>query len=188
MNVKRSFDLLLLLITCPLTIFLFLVVYLLLVAQGQGSALYWSDRIGKNGVIFSMPKFRSMLPDTPAVATDLLEEPNKYITPIGAFLRKTSIDELPQLISILKGEMSFVGPRPALFNQYELIQMRETYGVQRCLPGLTGWAQINGRDELSDSEKLLYDKFYCDNLGLMFDIVILVRTFALVARHKGVSH
>ena len=151
---KRLFDLCL-----ALFALLFLALPILLVAvmvrlTSQGSALYWSDRIGRHNKLFKMPKFRSMRVDTPAVATHLLDNPAQFLTPIGSFLRKSSLDELPQLWSILKGDMSFVGPRPALFNQYDLIALRTNYGVHQLTPGLTGWAQINGRDELNIAEKV----------------------------------
>ena len=154
----------------------------------SGAALYWSDRIGRNNKIFKMPKFRTMRVDTPAVATHLLLEPEKFLTPIGPFLRKSSLDELPQLWSILKGDMSFVGPRPALFNQYDLIALRTQYGVDKLMPGLTGWAQINGRDELPIPEKVALDLEYLNHQSLVMDLKIICLTFLKVIRRDGIKH
>lgn len=154
----------------------------------KGPALYWSDRVGRNNVIFRMPKFRSMRVGTPAVATHLLSDPNAYLTPIGSFLRKSSLDELPQLWSILKGDMSFVGPRPALFNQDDLIALRTQSEVHHLLPGLTGWAQVNGRDELPIPDKVKLDVEYLQRQSLWFDIRILWLTFVKVVRRDGVAH
>jgi O-antigen biosynthesis protein WbqP len=153
-----------------------------------GPALYWSDRVGRKNAIFRMPKFRTMRTDTPAVATHLLGNPDQFLTPIGSFLRKTSLDELPQLWSILKGDMSFVGPRPALFNQYDLIELRTRYHVDELLPGLTGWAQINGRDELAIPDKVKLDVEYLQRQSLLFDLNILFFTFLKVVRREGVTH
>jgi O-antigen biosynthesis protein WbqP len=154
----------------------------------KGPALYWSDRVGRNNVIFKMPKFRSMRVDTPAVATHLLNDAQTHLTPIGSFLRKSSLDELPQLWSILNGEMSFVGPRPALFNQQDLISLRTKRGVHTLLPGLTGWAQVNGRDELLIHQKVSLDVEYLTRQGFCFDIKILWMTFLKVIKRDGVSH
>lgn len=153
-----------------------------------GPALYWSDRVGRDNRIFRMPKFRSMRLDTPAVATHLLSDPDQYLTPVGSFLRKTSLDELPQLWSILKGDMSLVGPRPALFNQQDLIEQRTQAGVHRLVPGLTGWAQINGRDELPIPQKVLLDKEYMDRQSFALDLKIVFLTFWRVLRRDGVTH
>jgi O-antigen biosynthesis protein WbqP len=153
-----------------------------------GPALYWSDRVGRNNRIFKMPKFRSMRIDTPAVATHLLDNPAQWLTPIGSFLRKSSLDELPQLLSIIKGEMSFVGPRPALFNQDDLIALRTERGVHILLPGLTGWAQVNGRDELPIPQKVELDVEYLRRRSILFDGYILWLTFLKVIRRDGVSH
>ncbi|MDB5895975.1 MAG: UDP-phosphate galactose phosphotransferase, partial [Rhodoferax sp.] len=153
-----------------------------------GPALYWSDRVGRHNRIFSMPKFRSMRIDTPEVATHLLARPESYLTPIGGFLRKSSLDELPQLWSILKGDMSFVGPRPALFNQQDLIALRTEHGVDALVPGLTGWAQVNGRDDLPIPAKVALDAYYLRHRSLALDAKILWRTFHHVLRSKGVSH
>ena len=185
---KRLFDLLLGLSAAAV---LLLPVVLLGVAvrlTSRGPALYWSDRVGRGNCIFRMPKFRSMRVGTPAVATHLLQSPDAHLTPIGSFLRKSSLDELPQLWSILKGDMSFVGPRPALFNQDDLIAMRTASGVQRLLPGLTGWAQVNGRDELPSPEKVKLDVEYLQRRSLWFDIRILWLTFVKVVRRDGVTH
>lgn len=154
----------------------------------HGPALYWSDRVGKGNRIFKMPKFRTMRVDTPSVATHLLCNPTAYLTPIGSFLRKSSLDELPQLWSILKGDMSLVGPRPALFNQHDLIELRTQHGVHELEPGLTGWAQINGRDELPIPEKVKLDVEYLQRRSLWFDVLILWQTFIKVLVRDGVSH
>mgnify|MGYP001546770872 FL=1 len=153
-----------------------------------GPALYWSDRVGRHNAIFKMPKFRSMRVGTPAVATHLLADPAVHLTPIGSFLRKSSLDELPQLWSILVGDMSFVGPRPALFNQQDLIELRTRFGVQELTPGLTGWAQINGRDELPIPDKVKLDVEYLQRRSLSFDLRILWLTFVKVIRRDGVTH
>jgi len=153
-----------------------------------GPALYWSDRVGRHNRIFKMPKFRSMRIDTPAVATHLLQNPEQWLTPIGSFLRKSSLDELPQLWSILKGDMSFVGPRPALFNQDDLIALRTEKGVHELLPGLTGWAQVNGRDELPIPQKVQLDAEYLQRRSLRFDLKILWMTALKVIARDGVSH
>jgi O-antigen biosynthesis protein WbqP len=153
-----------------------------------GPVLYWSDRVGRDNRIFRMPKFRSMRLDTPAVATHLLSDPDKYLTPVGSFLRKSSLDELPQLWSILKGDMSLVGPRPALFNQTDLIQARTQAGVHRLIPGLTGWAQINGRDELPIPQKVRLDAEYLERHSFWFDLRILFLTAWRVLRRDGVTH
>ena len=185
---KRLFDLCLAL--CAL---LFLVLPLLLVAvtvlfTSSGPILYWSDRVGRYNRIFKMPKFRTMRVDTPAVATHLLANPDQFLTPVGSFLRKSSLDELPQLWSILKGDMSFVGPRPALFNQDDLVALRSHYGVDKLLPGLTGWAQINGRDELPIPDKVKLDVDYLNNKSFWLDLKIIFLTFLKVVRRDGVTH
>ena len=153
-----------------------------------GPALYWSDRVGRNNCLFKMPKFRSMRTDTPAVATHLLKEPDQWLTPVGSFLRKSSLDELPQLWSILKGDMSFVGPRPALFNQEDLIMLRTEKGIHELVPGLTGWAQVNGRDELPISQKVQLDEEYLLRHSFLFDMKILWLTALRVMTKDGVSH
>jgi O-antigen biosynthesis protein WbqP len=185
---KRLFDVCL---GCLAALILF--VPLLLVAMAvrltsKGPALYWSDRVGRNNVIFKMPKFRSMRVGTPAVATHLLANPKAHLTPIGSFLRKSSLDELPQLWSILAGDMTFVGPRPALFNQQDLIALRTAQGVHTLVPGLTGWAQVNGRDELPIPDKVNLDAAYLQRQSLWFDIFIMWLTLVKVLRRDRVSH
>lgn len=185
---KRIFDLLLTVCAAVVLALPGLLIALLIKATSPGPALYWSDRIGRNNRIFRMPKFRTMRIDTPAVATHLLTDPAAYLTPIGSFLRKSSLDELPQLWSILKGDMSFVGPRPALFNQDDLIGLRTEYGVHQLEPGLTGWAQVNGRDELPIPDKVKLDVEYLERQSFWLDMRILWLTFLKVLRRDGVSH
>lgn len=185
---KRLFDLVLGLSAAVILALPILVVGILVRLTSPGPALYWSERVGKCNRIFRMPKFRSMRVGTPAVATHLLQAPKRHLTPIGSFLRKSSLDELPQLWSILAGDMSFVGPRPALFNQDDLIALRTQTGVHELVPGLTGWAQVNGRDELPISEKVELDVEYLQRQSLGFDIYILWLTFVKVLRRDGVSH
>jgi O-antigen biosynthesis protein WbqP len=185
---KRLLDLLLVLVATLLLAVPVLVVAIMVKLTSAGPALYWSDRVGRHNKIFKMPKFRSMQIGTPAVATHLLKDPNAYLTPVGSFLRKSSLDELPQLWSILMGEMSFVGPRPALFNQDDLIAERTTLGVHELVPGLTGWAQVNGRDELPIPEKVKLDAEYLQRQSLLFDMRILWLTFVKVLCRDGVSH
>jgi O-antigen biosynthesis protein WbqP len=185
---KRIFDLLL-----GIVVFMLLATFMLLVAiavrlSSKGPVLYWSDRIGKDNKIFKMPKFRSMLLDTPNVATHLLDNPDVYLSPFGGFLRSFSLDELPQLFSVLKGDMSFVGPRPALFNQDELIVLRKEKGIDKLLPGITGWAQVNGRDILSVTDKVDLDEVYMQYKSFWFDMKILWMTFLKVIKRDGVSH
>lgn len=185
---KRLFDIVLAVLLLPFLLLPMLVIGLMVRLTSKGPALYWSDRVGRFNEIYRMPKFRSMLVDTPAVATHLLDNPNSYLSPIGGLLRRTSLDELPQLWSVLKGDMSFVGPRPALFNQQDLVQARTEVGVDRLMPGITGWAQINGRDELSISEKVEFDLTYLQQQSFWFDLKILVMTLVRVVRRSGVSH
>lgn len=185
---KRIFDILLsvgILIVLAIPMLLILVLVRL---TSKGPAIYWSKRVGMNGVIFEMPKFRSMQMETPTVATHLMKRPDKFLSPIGAFLRRSSLDELPQLFSILKGNMSFIGPRPALFNQQDLILLRKKNGIDGVKPGITGWAQVNGRDELSIADKVGYDVEYVNNQSLLFDLKILWMTFVKVIRRAGVTH
>ncbi len=185
---KRVFDLVLAIVVGLILFFPIILVVILVKLTSKGAVLYWSDRVGKNNKIFKMPKFRSMKIDTPAVATHLLVNPKSALTSIGDFLRKSSLDELPQLWSILKGDMSFVGPRPALFNQDDLIALRTAQGVDKLVPGLTGWAQINGRDELPIPDKVVLDVEYLHKQAFWFDIKILWLTFLKVLRRDGVSH
>ena len=154
----------------------------------KGPILYWSDRVGQNNVIYGMPKFRSMSTNAPDLATHLFSDPNIYLSPIGGFLRSSSLDELPQLFSVLKGDMVFVGPRPALFNQEDLIALRTKKGVDKLLPGITGWAQVNGRDELSIPDKVELDVEYLNRQSFWFDMKILRMTFLKVMKRDGVSH
>lgn len=185
---KRLFDLAVALVA---TVFLALPIVITAMAvrlTSPGPALYWSDRVGRHNRIFRMPKFRSMRIDTPAVATHLLQNPDQWLTPIGSFLRKSSLDELPQLWSILKGDMSFVGPRPALFNQEDLIALRTEKGLHELVPGLTGWAQVNGRDELPIPQKVQLDAEYLQQRSTLFDLKILWMTAMQVLARDGVSH
>jgi O-antigen biosynthesis protein WbqP len=186
--VKRAFDFVLaaalLLVLCPILALIAATVRL----TSNGPSLYWSRRIGKHNAVFLMPKFRSMRVDTPQLATHLMTDPNRHLTPIGGFLRRTSLDELPQLWSILVGDMSFVGPRPALFNQDDLVALRTRCGVHALTPGLTGWAQVNGRDELPIPDKVALDKSYLENQSILLDLRILGRTLAKVLRRENVSH
>ncbi len=185
---KRFFDIF-------FTLFAFVVLLLPIVSvslfvkfTSAGPVFYWSDRVGRYNRIFKMPKFRTMRVGTPAVATHLLANPKQFLTPVGSFLRKSSLDELPQLWSIFKGDMSFVGPRPALFNQKDLIALRTQYGVDKVLPGLTGWAQINGRDELPIPDKVRMDVDYVSHQSLTFDLKIIFMTFLRVVRRDGINH
>lgn len=185
---KRTFDLLLAAFAGLLLLVPVLVVALLVRMTSKGPVLYWSDRVGRNNTIFKMPKFRSMQIGTPAVATHLLSDPKSYLTPIGSFLRKSSLDELPQLWNIIKGEMSFVGPRPALFNQDDLVALRTEHGVDLVLPGLTGWAQINGRDELPIPEKVGLDVEYVKRQSFYLDLKIIFLTVWKVVSRHGITH
>jgi len=185
---KRFFDLVLSLLLLILLMPIIFIVAASVRLSSKGPVLYWSDRVGKNNVIFKMPKFRSMVIETPNVATHLLKDPVAYLSPIGGFLRRYSLDELPQLFSVLKGDMSFVGPRPALFNQYDLISLRTEEGVEKILPGITGLAQVNGRDELSIHEKVILDLDYLKNQSFWFDIKILWMTALKVINKDGVHH
>ena len=185
---KRTVDLVLIVIATAAFAFPIAITVIFVRISSPGPAIYWSNRVGRNNVIFRMPKFRSMRIDTPAAATHLLDNPSQWLTPIGSFLRKSSLDELPQLWSILKGDMSFVGPRPALFNQDDLIELRTQEGVHKLQPGLTGWAQINGRDELPITDKVKLDMEYMQRQSFWFDVYILWITFLKVVKRDGVSH
>ena len=185
---KRSIDFLLALALLALFSIPWICIALAIKLTSLGPALYWSDRVGRGNQIFRMPKFRTMRVGTPALPTHLLAEPASHLTPVGAFLRNSSLDEIPQLWSILKGDMSFVGPRPALFNQSDLIELRTASGVSQLLPGLTGWAQINGRDELPIPEKVRLDTEYLQRRSVWFDLKILWRTAFKVAAQDGVAH
>ncbi len=185
---KRVFDFLLAVFLACLLALPITLVALAVRLTSRGPVLYWSDRVGRNNQIFKMPKFRSMRVGTLAVATHLLDNPRAWLTPIGGVLRRTSVDELPQLWSILKGDMSFVGPRPALFNQDDLVVLRTQYGVHELVPGLTGWAQINGRDELPIPQKVALDVEYLQRRSFLFDLQIMLKTVVKVIRRESISH
>lgn len=185
---KRFLDLVLALLAAVVFLIPFLLLVILVKLTSKGPALYWSKRVGLNNRIFSMPKLRTMCVDTPVVATHLLTDPDRFLTPIGGFLRKSSLDELPQLWCILRGDMSIVGPRPALFNQHNLIEMRTAKGVHTLRPGLTGWAQINGRDELPLPQKVAFDAEYLGQHSLSFDVKVIFLTFLKVVRREGITH
>ena len=185
---KRVFDLAVAIVVAVILVLPILIVAIAVRLTSPGPALYWSDRMGRYNRIFKMSNFRSMRIDTPAVATHLLQNPDQWLTPIGSFLRKSSLDELPQLWSILKGDMSFVGPRPALFNQQDLIALRTEKGVHELVPGLTGWAQVNGRDELPIPQKVQLDAEYLQRRSLLFDLKIIWMTALKVVARDGVSH
>ena len=185
---KRLFDLMLSTILLILLSLPMLLTAVAVCMTSKGPALYWSDRVGLGNVIFKMPKFRSMRVDTPDLATHLIIDPNAFLTPIGGFLRRYSLDELPQLFSVLIGDMSFIGPRPALFNQDDLIAMRTEHGVDRLMPGITGWAQVNGRDELPIPRKVVLDVEYLMRQSIWFDLRILLMTLLKVIRRDGVVH
>ncbi|MFW5426105.1 MAG: sugar transferase [Methylophagaceae bacterium] len=185
---KRIFDLILAVVAFVILLLPIIMVGIMVKLTSKGPVLYWSDRVGVDNILFGMPKFRSMKVNTPAVATHLLEDPKRVLTPIGDFLRKSSLDELPQLWCILKGDMSFVGPRPALFNQDDLVALRTERGVHQLTPGLTGWAQVNGRDELPIPDKVALDVEYLHKRTFVFDLQILWLTFVKVLLRDGVSH
>ena len=185
---KRFFDLVASVILLILLIIPMLLVAIAIRLTSKGQVLYWSDRVGRGGVIFKMPKFRSMIENTPAIATHLMEDSDQFLSPIGKFLRQSSFDELPQLFSIIKGDMSFVGPRPSLFNQDDLIALRIEQGVDKLVPGVTGWAQVNGRDDLSIPEKVDLDVEYLNRQSFWFDLKILWMTFLKVIKRDNVSH
>lgn len=185
---KRIIDLLLVFVFFSILVLPMILIFILIRLTSKGPAIYWSDRVGKNNSIFKMPKFRSMLIQTPTVATHLLNEPDSYLSPIGGFLRRSSLDELPQLLSVLKGDMSFVGPRPALYNQYDLIELRNKNGINSLLPGITGWAQVNGRDKLSIPDKVLLEVEYLKYQSILFDMKILWMTILKVFKRDGINH
>jgi O-antigen biosynthesis protein WbqP len=185
---KRAFDLFMSLIMIAILFLLILMTAFLIKISSNGPILYWSSRVGKNNALFKMPKFRTMYLNTPTVATHLLKNPSLHLTPIGSFLRKTSFDEIPQLWSILVGDMTFVGPRPALFNQYDLIKLRTSKGVHHLMPGLTGWAQVSGRDDLSITKKVKFDTEYLKKKSFIFDLKILHLTFIKIIQREGIQH
>ena len=185
---KRVFDLSLALIALLVLLVVIMQIALLVWLTSPGPVVYWSDRVGLHNKLFQMPKFRTMRVNTPAVATHLLPDPRQFLTPIGSFLRRSSLDELPQLWSIIVGKMSFVGPRPALFNQDDLVSLRAHYGVDQLKPGLTGWAQINGRDELPIPVKVQLDVEYMQRQSFWFDLKIILLTFLKVVKKDGITH
>ena len=185
---KKLLDILFSATLLILLFFPMLLIAVMISLSSKGPIIFWSERVGKNGKLFKMPKFRSMSIDTPQVATHLMDNPDEFVFPFGRFLRRTSLDELPQLFSIFKGDMSFVGPRPALFNQKDLIELRNKNGLGDIIPGLTGWAQVNGRDELSISEKVSFEAEYMKKKSFWFDLKILWMTLLKVLNRKGVSH
>jgi O-antigen biosynthesis protein WbqP len=185
---KRIFDVVISSIICVLMAVPIILIALAVKLTSKGPILYWSERVGQNNRIFRMPKFRSMKTDAPQIATHLLNNPKSHLTPIGGVLRRSSVDELPQLFSVLCGDLSLVGPRPALFNQYDLISLRSLHGVHNLIPGITGWAQVNGRDDLSIAEKVLLDCEYLTKQSLLFDLKILGLTILKIVRQEGVSH
>jgi O-antigen biosynthesis protein WbqP len=186
--IKRVFDIMTVLLAMAILSIPSLIVALMVKVTSKGPVLYWSDRIGRENTIFSMPKFRTMRVTTPVIATHLLRDPTRFLTPVGAFLRKTSLDELPQLWSILTGDMSVVGPRPALYNQDDLVALRTAKGIHHLVPGLTGWAQINGRDELPIPVKVEFDEYYLKHRSLLLDLKIIGITFLKVVKREGVAH
>ena len=185
---KRLFDFILALFLILLLMVPMIIITIIIKLTSRGAAIHWSERVGKNNVVFKMPKFRSMKIETPDLATHLLKDSSSTLTPVGSFLREYSLDEIPQLWSIIKGDMSFVGPRPALFNQDDLITLRSTYGIEKILPGLTGWAQVNGRDDLPITEKVQKDVEYLQRHSFLFDLKILWLTFLKVIKKDGISH
>jgi len=185
---KRLLDLLLGLTAAVVLMAPLLLAALLVKLTSNGPALYWSNRVGRHNVIFAMPKLRTMRVGTEVVATHLLQNPEQCLSPIGGFLRKSSLDELPQLWSVLRGDMSIVGPRPALFNQHNLIQMRTENGIHEIRPGLTGWAQVNGRDELPIPRKVELDLYYLRHQSLSFDLKVIFLTVLKVVRRDGITH
>ncbi|MDD5242716.1 MAG: sugar transferase [Syntrophorhabdaceae bacterium] len=185
---KRIFDLLAAIVILVIISIPLLIIALLVRLTSKGPVLHWSDRVGINNTIFRMPKFRTMRIETPPIATHLLDDPDKYLTPIGPLLRRFSLDEFPQLWSVLKGDMSLVGPRPALYNQYDLIELRTKKGIHMLVPGITGWAQVNGRDILTIPIKVEYDDYYLQHRSFLFDMKILYMTFLKVVKREGVTH
>ena len=185
---KRIFDICVSMVLSIFLIIPFLVLALFIKITSKGPVLFWQDRVGIHNKIFRMPKFRTMRIDTPNIATHLLQNPDAYLTPIGPLLRKFSLDEFPQIWSVLKRDMSLVGPRPALYNQNDLIELRTEKGIHRLVPGVTGWAQVNGRDGLTIPEKVEYDEYYMKNRSFSFDIKILMMTYYKVIKKEGVSH
>jgi O-antigen biosynthesis protein WbqP len=187
-NSKRTFDLIFAVIVLTVFAVAMIVISLMVKLTSKGPVLHWSNRVGRCNLVFQMPKFRTMRVDAPTVATHLLKDPFTYLTPLGRFLRKFSLDELPQLWSVLKGDMSFVGPRPALYNQDDLIELRRQNGLHKLMPGITGWAQVNGRDNLTVFQKVEYDEYYMNHRSFAFDFKILLLTLGKVIRTEDISH
>lgn len=187
-SVKRIFDLFIAVILSAVLLLPILLITMVIKSTSKGPVLYWSKRVGIGNEIFAMPKFRTMRIDTPDVATHLLEDPDIYLISVGSFLRRYSLDEFPQIWSVLKGDMSLVGPRPALYNQNDLIELRTMRGIHQLVPGITGWAQVNGRDTISIPVKVEYDEYYLKNRSFVFDIKILWMTFLKVIRSEGIQH
>jgi O-antigen biosynthesis protein WbqP len=187
-NIKRIFDIIAAIMLLIILCIPMLIIAVMVKISSSGPVLYWSERVGIHNTTFKMPKFRTMRTDTPAVATHLLDNPDTYVTPLGYYLRKYSLDEIPQLWNIFKGDMSFVGPRPALFNQDDLVELRTRKGVHTLVPGITGWAQINGRDDIPIPLKVEYDEHYLKNKSFFFDLKIIFMTFVKVLRAEGVKH
>ena len=185
---KRILDFYLAILICIITLPLVFFIICILIFQSGFPIIHWSQRIGKKNIIFYMPKFRTMKVNTPQIATHLIEDPEKYITKFGKFLRKSSLDELPQLYSIMQGKMSFVGPRPALYNQFDLIGLRNEKKIHQLVPGITGWAQINGRDELSIEDKVSYDEYYLKNISIKFDLIIILKSINVLYQDRNIKH
>lgn len=185
---KRIFDVLIASIAISILVIPFFFISISILLTSSGPVIYWSRRMGSNRSYFMMPKFRTMRTQTPEVATDKLSNPQKYLTSIGSFLRRSSIDELPQLFSVLIGDMSLVGPRPALYNQYDIISKRKMLGIDILKPGITGWAQINGRDHLSNKDKISLDYEYFKKQSIFFDLLIIIRTICYIIKSKNISH
>lgn len=185
---KRTLDIILVLISAPLTVPLCIVIAILIKLDSSGPAIYWSSRIGRNSKPFAMPKFRSMIIGTPKIGAEDFVEADRYITTVGKFIRKTSLDELPQLLCVLTGEMSLVGPRPLLFIERRILKQRREYGIDRLVPGISGWAQINGRTTVTTDQKVKLDAWYMENRSLMLDIKIIALTIKKVLLRQDVIH
>ena len=185
---KRLFDVALVLLLLPILLILMILIAGLVRLSSKGPIIHWSDRVGKKNIIFKMPKFRTMHSESPNIASNLLKNPEDYVTNIGSFLRKSSLDEIPQIISVIKGDMSIVGPRPALFNQYDLIKLRTKNGIDQLVPGVTGWAQVNGRDDLTTVEKVAFDIEYLNRMSFSFDLRVLWKSILILITRKNISH
>tara|TARA_B100000780_G_scaffold64113_1_gene41859 strand:+ start:292 stop:852 length:561 start_codon:yes stop_codon:yes gene_type:complete len=185
---KRLFDITLALLLLPILLSMMVFIALLVRLTSEGPAIHWSDRVGRKNIIFKMPKFRTMHSKSPNIASNLLKNPENYLTNIGSFLRKSSLDEIPQIISVIKGDMSIVGPRPALFNQHDLIRLRTEHSIDQLLPGVTGWAQVNGRDDLTITEKVAFDTEYLNRMSFLFDLMVLGRSILIMITRKNISH